>query len=151
MKSSMRPKKLQVHLDVAKRWAQESHARRLKVGAILVLDDREIMSGYNGMPSGMDNECEIRIDKPGDFTPGGSPVYETKPEVVHAEMNVIAFAAAKGLATEGSILITTHSPCFECAKLIKQSKIKAVYYETEYRLTDSIEFLKKAGVEVEKI
>lgn len=143
MKSSMRPKKLQVHLDVAKRWAQESHARRLKVGAILVLDDREIMSGYNGMPSGMDNECEIKNPVVGE--------YQTKPEVVHAEMNVIAFAAAKGLATEGSTLITTHSPCFECAKLIKQSKIKAVYYETEYRLTDSIEFLKKAGVEVEKI
>ncbi len=79
------------------------------------------------------------------------PGLRTKPEVVHAEMNAIAFAAKHGVATDQCIMITTHSPCFECAKLIVQSGIKAVYYEQAYRLTDGVQFLKECHVVVRVI
>ena len=140
-----KPKRLSTHLKVAKLFAAESHAKRLKVGAVLIKNDRVISTGYNGMPAGMDNDCEVKSS-----VDPNAPL-ATRPEVTHAEMNVIGEAAAMGRATEGCIMVTTHSPCFECAKLIKSSRISAVYYETEYRITDSLKFLKKVGIKVEKL
>jgi dCMP deaminase len=146
MKSS-RPKKLMTHLKVAKVYAEESHARRLKVGAVLVRDDRVIATGYNGMPAGMSNKAEILKLEPGD----PFPEWVTKSEVTHAEMNVIGYAATYGVATNDCVMVITHSPCFECAKLIKAAHVKAIYYETEYRLTESLDFLKELNIMVEKI
>lgn len=150
-------KRLSAHLKAAKVYAELSHAKRLKVGAVLVKDDRIISVGYNGMPSGGSNECEVvdattwpivngevKNDKP-------THSYKTKPEVVHAEMNAIAFAAKNGVATDKCVMIITDSPCFECSKLIVQSGITEVYYENEYRLTESIDFLREYKVKVIKI
>lgn len=142
----MKSSRLQAHLKAAKAYAELSHAKRLQVGAVLIRDDRIISVGYNGMPSGMDNNCEYIVQ-----SPSGNEVVHTKPEVVHAEMNAIAFAAKAGVSTEGCTMVVTHSPCFECSKLLMQSGVKHIYYETEYRLTDSLEFLKKGGIEVKKI
>ena len=130
-------KRLKAHLKAAYAYAELSRAKRLKVGAVLLNDDRIISVGYNGMPSGMDNTCEV-----GDVT---------RPEVVHAEMNAIAFAAKNGVATKGCTMVTTHSPCFECAKLLVQAGVEEIYYDVEYRLTDSLEFLRSNNVTVERI
>ena len=145
MSSSRSQQRINAHLNAAKAYAQLSYAKRLKVGAVLVKDDRIISVGYNGMPSGVDNTCE-------DYVQDG-PIAElvTKPGLVHAEMNVIAFAAKNGMSTNQCIMIITHSPCFECSKLIIQSGIKKVLYETEYRLTEGLDFLRECGVEVERI
>ncbi len=140
--------RLLAHLESAKAYSKLSYAKRLKVGAVLVKDDRIISVGYNGTPSGRDNECEI-IDPT--WKPYESPRTISKPEVCHAEMNVIAFAARNGMATDGCSLIITHSPCYECSKLIVQSGIKKVYYETEYRIRDGIDFLIECGIKVEII
>ena len=148
----MKYSRLLAHLNAAQGYAKLSHAKRLKVGAVLVKDDRIISIGYNGMPSGGSNECEYEKPKFDNKTLS-YPTTElaTKPEVVHAEMNVIAFAAKNGVSTNGCSLVITDSPCFECAKLIIQSGIKEVYYEREYRLTDSLDFLKEYKVKVERI
>lgn len=137
----MKYMRLQAHLNAAQGYTKLSHATRLKVAAVLVKDDRIISVGYNGMPSGGSNQCEV-------FE--GTKLI-TKPEVVHAEANVISFAAKNGVSTDGCTLISTHSPCFECAKLIIQSGIKEVYYETEYRITDSLRFLREYNIKVERI
>lgn len=131
-------------MQVARVYGGLSHARRLKVGAVLVKDDRIISIGYNGMPSGGTNTCE-------EYVLDG-PIAElvTKPGVVHAEMNVIAFAAKNGVSTEGCTMIVTDSPCYECSKLIIQSGIKKIYYDKEYRLTESLDFLREYGVKVER-
>lgn len=134
MKSSL----VNLLLDVAKRHAQESYAEKLKVGAVLVRDGRVITGGYNGMPTGFDNTCE---DETG----------ETLDEVMHAEVNVIGYAAAKGIATEGCTIVITHVPCFRCAKIILGARIKEVYYEQEFQQTASLDFLKKAGIKVIKV
>jgi len=124
-------------MDVAKRFAQLSHAKRLNVGAIVVKDDRIISIGYNGMPSGWENECEIEN--------------KTKPQVLHAESNAIAKLARSNDSGLGADLFITHSPCIECAKLIYQSGIKRVYFGEHYRSTDGLDFLKASNIDVVQV
>lgn len=148
------------HLNAAQGYAQLSYATRLKVGAVLIRDDRILSVGYNGMPSGVDNSCEDLVfppeDKvkkvgPNEFIHSHTGELVTKPGLVHAEMNVIAFAAKNGVSTKECIMVITHSPCYECSKLIIQAGISKVFYETEYRLTEGLDFLRDCGVEVERI
>lgn len=139
------------HMGAAKVYAKLSRAKRLKVGAVIVRDERIISVGYNGTPSGRDNNCEFPIEKLNLLDQVESIEWFTKQEVCHAEMNAIMFAAKNGTATDGCDLYITHSPCFECAKMIIQSGIKRVFYETDYRDTDSIDFLLDTNVEVIKL
>jgi len=133
-------------MDVAERFAQLSSATRLQVGAIVVKDDRISSIGYNGMPSGWDNNCEniIGVHK-------NEPVLKTKPEVIHAESNAITKLAKSSESGAGATMFITHAPCMDCAKLIYQSGITTVYYRTAYRDTSGVDFLAKSDVEVIKI
>jgi len=131
-------------MDWAKRVGELSHARRLKVGAVIVKDDCVISYGYNGMPSGWDNNCEDEIWN----THDGSSELKTKQEVLHAESNAIAKLAKSNNSGVGSTMFITHSPCMECAKLIYQSGIDTVYYNGDYRSDDGIKFLLQSGVKV---
>lgn len=150
-------KRILAHLNAAQGYAKLSHAKRLKVGAVLVRDDRVISVGYNGMPSGGSNECEMTRpateEEKSQYIGSGVNVtaIATKPEVVHAEMNCIAFAAKNGIATEGSTLVITDSPCFECCKLLLQAGVKRVYYDRKYRETNGLDFLRDYELIVEKI
>ena len=160
------------YIDVARRFAELSHARRRKVGAIVVKDDRIISIGYNGMPAGWDNNCEDEIYDGGaggwvtpeefeamyPFTGYDEDADEeyryglkTKPEVLHAESNAIAKLAKSNESGLGSDLFVTLSPCLDCAKLIYQSGIRRVYFNDYYSDDSGIEFLRKSVVEVEKL
>ena len=119
-------------------WAKNSYCKRRQVGALLVKDRMIISDGYNGTPSGFENICE---DENG----------VTKPYVLHAEANAITKVAKSGNNSKGATLYVTASPCMACAKLIIQSGISRVVYRDEYRLTDGVDLLRKAGIEVEKI
>ena len=121
-------------MDVAKRFSQLSYAQRLKVGAIIVKDDRIVAYGYNGMPSGWDNNCEEEN--------------KTRPEVLHAESNAIAKLARSNDSGLDADIFITHSPCIECAKLIYQSGIKRVYFGEQYRSTDGLDFLTASKINV---
>lgn len=132
-------------MQTAQTFAELSHARRLKVGAIVVKEDRIISIGYNGMPAGWDNTCEYE-----EFYEDG-PILKTKPEVLHAETNAIAKLAKSNDSGNGATMFITHSPCIECAKLIYQSGINGVFYRDNYRSSDGIDFLKKSGVTVEQV
>ena len=157
-------------MDVARRFAELSHARRLHVGAIVVKEDRIISIGYNGMPAGWDNDCEYtelmpvndstaRLDDYpllGTFWINGHSVdrryrLRTKPEVLHAETNAIAKLAKSNDSGDGADIFVTHSPCVECAKLIYQSGIRRLYFGQNYRDDSGIKFLQKSGVEVIKV
>lgn len=140
----MKEKFINLYMDWAKRVAQLSHARRLQVGAVIVKDDCVISYGYNGMPSGWDNNCEHEMKWPN----GEIRFLETKAEVLHAESNAIAKLAKSNNSGLGSTMFITHSPCIECAKLIYQSGISTVYYDGDYRSDDGIKFLLRSGVEV---
>ena len=126
------------YLKMAAIWAENSYCKRRQVGALIVKDRMIISDGFNGTPSGFENVCE---DENG----------ITKPYVLHAEANAISKVAKSGNSSEGATLYVTASPCIECAKLIIQAGIKRVVYRDEYRLTDGIDLLAKAGIEVEKV
>lgn len=123
------------YLEMARIWAKNSYCMRRQVGALVVKNNMIISDGYNGTPSGFENVCE---DDNG----------ITKPYVLHAEANAITKLARSSNNSEGATIYITASPCIECAKLIIQAGIKRVVYGEKYRLTDGIELLERAGIEV---
>ncbi|MBO4905588.1 MAG: dCMP deaminase family protein [Bacteroidaceae bacterium] len=126
------------YLRMASIWSENSYCDRRKVGALVVKDKMIISDGYNGTPSGFENVCE---DEHG----------VTKPYVLHAEANAITKIARSGNNSEGATLYVTDSPCIECSKLIIQAGIKRVVYARDYRLSDGIDLLRRAGINVEQI
>lgn len=124
------------YLRMARIWSENSYCERRRVGALIVKDKRIISDGYNGTPSGFENICEDEDN-------------HTKPYVLHAEANAITKIARSNNNSDGSTLYVTDSPCVECSKLIIQAGIRRVVYAREYRLTDGIELLRRAGIEVE--
>lgn len=171
----MKQKYVEAYMDTAKRFAELSTAKRLHVGAIVVKDDRIISIGYNGMPSGWDNNCEDKewmSDAGGWLDPDeieerwpfegtytddfgnemqGRYRLVTKKEVLHAESNALAKLARSAESGLDADLFVTHAPCMDCAKLIYQSGIKRVYFGAAYRDNAGVEFLKKSGVSVVKV
>lgn len=135
-----------LYMRIAQEVAKQSYAKKLQVGAIIVKDQRVISIGYNGTPTGWDNVCEHEIKWPN----GDVKFYETKPEVLHAETNAIAKVAQSSESSKSATLYTTCAPCLQCAKLVYQSGIKKVVYGHKYRDDDGLEFLKRAGLEVEE-
>ena len=120
-------------------FADCSTATRLKVGAVLVKDNRILSVGYNGTAPGASNECETVLSD-------GSSV--TRPDVIHAEQNAIYKAARDGQSLLGAAMFVTHAPCIECSKGILASGIRTVYYKQQYRDDTGVQFLKQYGVAV---
>jgi dCMP deaminase len=139
----------EAYMQMAEIWAKRSKGNRLQVGALLVKDKRIISDGYNGMPAGdPDDVCEVWEDED---LPGESAM-RTKPEVLHAESNVLMkLAKAGGEGAEGATIYTRYSPCFECAKLIKQAGIRRVVFRNLYRDHSGVDFLLKRGVVVDQL
>lgn len=123
------------YLRLASIWAENSYCVRRQVGALIVKDKMIISDGYNGTPSGFENVCE---DEQG----------VTKPYVLHAEANAITKIARSGNNSDGATLYVTDSPCIECSKLIIQAGIRRVIFSRKYRLTEGLDLLKRAGIEV---
>ena len=123
------------YLRMALVWIETSYCQRRQVGALIVKDKMIISDGYNGTPSGFPNVCEENN--------------VTYPYVLHAEANAITKIARSGNNSDGATLYVTDSPCIECAKLIIQAGIKRVVYSREYRLTDGVDLLRRAGIQVE--
>jgi dCMP deaminase len=142
----MKQKLCDAYMKVAETFAELSSARRLHVGAIVVKDDRIISIGYNGTPSGWNNNCEEKV-----WTQDGDYTLKTKPEVLHAETNAIAKLAKSTESGLNATLFVTHAPCLDCAKLVYQSGINSVYYRNSYRNEDGIDFLTKVGVEINQL
>ena len=143
----IKEKYISAYMQTAKIFAELSSAKRKHVGAVVVKDDRIISIGYNGMPSGWDNDCEVITHT--DFT--GTVVTKTKPEVLHAESNAIAKLAKSTESGDGASMFITCAPCMDCAKMIFQSGIKEVFYGEDYRDADGIRFLNKCGITVKQI
>lgn len=123
------------YLRMAKIWSENSYCERRKVGALIVKDKMIISDGYNGTPSGFPNVCE-------------SSEGVTLPYVLHAEANAITKVARSNNSSDGGTLYVSTSPCMECSKLIIQSGIKRVVFSELYRITDGLDLLRQAGIEV---
>lgn len=134
------------HMRAAEVYAELSSARRLHVGCVIVKNDTIIGIGYNGMPSGWDNNCETEtyID---DF----HIEMVTKPEVIHAEANALAKVTKSTNSSEGAHLFVTHAPCLDCAKQIYQAGISHVYYRNNYKSEVGLDFLQKCNVHIKRV
>lgn len=142
---------ISAYIDTAERFAQLSSARRLKVGSIIVKDNRIISIGYNGMPAGWDNNCEDEFVQKRHDSLEDDVVLKTKPEVIHAEANAIIKLARDGESGKEADMYITHAPCIECAKLIYGAGIRKVYYKHTYRDTAGLDFLIKCGIKTNQI
>ena len=123
---------------MARIWSENSYCTRRKVGALIVKERMIISDGYNGTPSGFENNCEDENNT-------------TKPYVLHAEANAITKVAKSNNSSEGATLYVTSSPCLECSKLIIQAGIKRVVFSDNYRLQDGINLLTRAGIELKQV
>ena len=155
-----------LYMDIALRCAEMSHAVRRKVGAVLVKEGRILSMGWNGMPAGLTNECEKRIlysEDVGDRKSFPMEEYridrfsdvlyrlETKPEVIHAEVNALAKVAKHGDSADGATLYVTLAPCVDCAKVIVQSGVKEVVFRETYKCTKGLQLLANCGLNVRKL
>lgn len=155
------------YLRMARIWSENSYAIRLKVGCLVVSKDGNIISdGYNGTPSGFENVCEYSEDERhepfNDLTDERKRAclkkisqegvkLITKPYVLHAEANAITKLARSTQSSDGATIYCTDMPCMECSKLIIQAGVRRVVYERPYRITDGVELLERAGIEVVNI
>ena len=156
----MKEKDKRLYMDLAERVAKQSAAERLKVGAVLVTESGLLSIGYNGTFPGDNNCCEIRHEVSSKEPLSGNDIFDpvtgkyyrlvTKPDVYHAEENVISKLLEEGVPAKNGTLFLTHSPCLLCAKILAKAKIKALYFKDYYRSSDGIEFLSSKGITVEK-
>ena len=123
------------YMRMARIWAENSYCKRRQVGALLVKNKMIISDGYNGTPSGFENNCEDENNV-------------SKPYVLHAEANAITKVARSNNSSDGATLYVSASPCIECAKLIIQAGIRRVVYGENYRVLDGLDLLKRAGIDV---
>jgi len=149
-------------MKAAEVYSQLSSAKRLQVGCVVVKDNTIIGIGYNGMPSGWDNNCEDKVfanawsvdNEVWEYQEedSGHPYnLKTKPEVLHAETNALAKIARSTNSSDGASMFITHAPCLDCAKLVYQSGINSVYYRNSYKNTEGLDFLKKCNIDVVQI
>ncbi len=173
----MKQKFIDYFMGIANLTSKLSSAKRLQVGAVIVKGNQIIGTGYNGMPTGWDNDCEYKKymspDAGGWLNPdeieeqwpyqeylekttekgevwGYNARYKlvTKDEVLHAESNAIAKVSRSTESSENATMFCTHAPCIDCAKLIYQSGINTLYYRKQYRDDSGLEFLKQGGINV---
>ncbi len=126
------------YLAMARIWSENSYCKRRKVGALIVKNKMIISDGYNGTPSGMNNNCEESPEKTFEY-------------VLHAEANAITKVAKSGNSSDGATLYVTTSPCIECSKLIIQSGIKRVVFSKKYRIHTGLDLLEKVGIQIDHI
>lgn len=136
----MKAKWARMYLDIAERLAEESHAVRLKVGAVFVSPDGVMSTGINGLPAGGSNVCEHQE---------GSTLI-TKDETSHAEENLFGKLMQQGVSTKDGTIFLTHAPCINCAKIMVVSGISSVHFRNNYKNNNGVDWLLKNNIYVVK-
>lgn len=157
----MKESLLHAHMQTAYNYAQCSNGIRLKVGAIIVKENRIISIGFNGTLPNDNNELEERIyvnsgDILGEnqlFYDENGQVYtlKTKDTVIHAERNALDKITQSNESSVGATMFITHSPCKSCALSIANVGISAVYYSEEYRDNNGLDLLINRGISIKQI
>lgn len=145
MINPLKPKYYALYMDMAKRVAEESDAKRRKVGAVIVTTTGMVGIGWNGMPAGLTNVCEWQCEDGKGYNTG-----KTKPEVIHAERNALDKLGRQGVPAKDAIVFITCAPCIECAKSLHAMGIQEVWYLDDYSKSTGVEFLNRVGVPCKK-
>jgi len=131
----MKLKHIQAYMECARAFAKCSVGVRLKVGSVLVKNNRIISCGYNALPEHIDGSLEDDDGK-------------TKLEVRHSEKSALMGLIKSSESAQDSTLFCTHSCCKFCSIDLVDAGVKKVIYEHEYRLTEGLDYLRANGVEV---
>lgn len=143
----MKNKDIEFLLNIAKLASEQSYAIRLKVGGVMSDKDGNIIAyGYNGTVKGMSNECEYRVYSSFEedvtyYDENINKHYKlvTKDSTIHAEQNIIAHAARRGISIDGGTIFLTHSPCNHCTALLIQSGVKEAIFLEKFRTYSEVE------------
>lgn len=145
-----------IFLQIADLLATASHCRSFNVAAIAVINQRIIATGINGTIKGQPNCCDMVPEKPSAIdVPAMSSWREghrefSKANEIHAEQNMIADAAKRGVIIDGATVYVTHAPCQDCTKLLAASGIKEIIYLNEYDHRGNYDILHGAGIKISR-
>lgn len=124
--------------NISKVTSERSPCNRLKVGCILVNDNRIISQGYNGYLPGCPHDSIIRNNH--------------EQATVHAEQNAIADCAKRGVSCLNSTAYITHFPCLICARIMFAAGIKKIKYINDYKNDILVDiFAKQMNIEITQI
>lgn len=159
----MKDKHKQMYMRIAEAVAETSNSKRLKVGAVAVKNNQVIGTGYNALPAGLGGDMEDKVY----FTGGGwidlnleEYPYEddtgkyklvSRPEVRHAEKNLILSLAKSTESARGASIFLTHSCCKMCSMDLVDVGITHVYYKHKYRCDEGLTYLRESNIIVEQI
>jgi len=134
----MKQKHINAYMKTAEVFAECSESTRLKVGAVIVKDNRIIGVGYNAQPKQIEGPLEGFNN-------------ETLPTVRHAEKSALMGLLRAGISPIGATLFCTHSCCEFCAIDVIDAGIKQVFYRNSYRDDSGLKLLQKEGILVEQL
>ena len=144
-----RPTWDEYYMQMAELAATRSTCLRRNVGAVIVVDNHAVATGYNGAPKGVKHCAEIggclrqKLNIP-------SGQRHELCRALHAEQNAIVQAAKLGVSIDGATLYCTHQPCSMCCKMIINSGVKRVVYQEGYPDPFTLELFGEAGVMLER-
>lgn len=131
-----RPSVEEILMLNAENWARRGTCSRQQIGAVAAYDGRILATGYNGAPAGLPH-CKHNPDDP-------PCTY-----AVHAEANLVAFAARRGVSLDGATLVSTMMPCYICAQQVINAGIIRVIAKPHYRgVHEGATLMRDAGVAV---
>lgn len=125
------------YMEIAFAVRQRANCTGNRVGAVLVLENRVVSTGYNGVPEGMTNCLDggcLRCTNPGGRFPSGTG-YDLC-ICVHGEQNALLSAARFGIAVENALIYSTMEPCFGCLKELLQARVKRIVYRHVWKPSD---------------
>ena len=132
-----RPDRDEYFMGIAMAVRRRANCLGNRVGAVLVVEDRVVSTGYNGTPEDMKNCDEGGCDRCDNREKYGSGKGHDVCICVHAEQNALISAARLGIPVAGAILYCTMRPCFGCTKELLQAKVKAAYYLHDWKYPDA--------------
>ena len=132
---------------IANEVSQRSTCMRRRVGAILVLDKRILVTGYNGAPRGVRHCREVGCLRARHNVPSGERHELCRG--LHAEMNALIQAATHGVRVQDATLYSTTFPCSLCAKMLINGGVRRIVAQSDYADPLAKELLAEAGVVVE--
>jgi dCMP deaminase len=137
MITQTRPSWEEYFTSLAQVTSTRSACERLKVGCVLVKDNRIVSQGYNGYLPGCEHKQVIR---------DGHEI-----ATVHAEQNAVTDCARRGVSCDGATAYITHYPCINCSKILCAAGIKDIKYINDYRNDEmSAYFCNISGVTLNK-
>lgn len=131
----------ELFFEVARLYGRRSSCPRANVGVIAIRDGRITAAGYVGAPRGMPHCMDVGclIENEGCI------------RSVHAEANMVAWAAREGIPLKDTTIFCTHLPCLACAKLLANAGIDSLYYEEIYRDPRGGVLLGELGVNITRL